>query len=262
MKTLISVIVASVVIGSFAQTASIPQKKEKLSLEERIERRAKAKKVIAQKLGGFIARPGTPQGEICYINCQKRIPSEWIKESIDYFVEETKFKISYKEGSFEFPAPKIEGNASLFIIDNEKMPAILVAPENSWAIVNVAVIAKETRPVFFEMRTKKQMSRAFALLCGASNSQYPRALTRGIINEQDLDRNPDFQLPVDVLARFRTYMEPLGVKPSVLVPYRRACEEGWAPAPTNDIQKAIWDKVHAMPTAPIKIKPETKKVRE
>ena len=56
MKTLISVIVASVVIGSFAQTASIPQKKEKLSLEERIERRAKAKKVIAQKLGGFIAR--------------------------------------------------------------------------------------------------------------------------------------------------------------------------------------------------------------
>ena len=232
MKTLISVIVASVVIGSFAQTTSIPQKKEKLSLEERIERRAKAKKVIAQKLGGFIARPGTPQGEICYINCQKRIPSEWIKESIDYFV------------------------------DNDKMPAILVAPENSWAIVNVAVIAKETRPVFFEMRTKKQMSRAFALLCGASNSQYPRALTRGIINEQDLDRNPDFQLPVDVLARFRTYMEPLGVKPSVLVPYRRACEEGWAPAPTNDIQKAIWDKVHAMPTAPIKIKPETKKVRE
>ena len=41
--------------------------------------------------------------------------------------------------------------------------------------------------------------------------------------------------------------------------YRKACEEGWAPQPTNDVQKAIWDKVHAMPTEPLKIKPETKK---
>ena len=105
------------------------------------------------------------------------------------------------------------------------------------------------------------MSRAFALLCGASNSQYPRALTRGIINEQDLDKNPDIQLPVDVLARFRTYMEPLGVKPSVLVPYRRACEEGWAPAPTNDVQKAIWNRVHAAPKNPMKIEFDPKKGR-
>ena len=44
--------------------------------------------------------------------------------------------------------------------------------------------------------------------------------------------------------------------------YRKACEEGWAPAPTNDVQKAIWDKVHAMPTEPIKIKPETKKTEK
>ena len=34
------------------------------------------------------------------------------------------------------------------------------------------------------------------------------------------------------------------------------------PAPTNDVQKAIWDEIHAMPTEPIKIKPETKKVSD
>ena len=27
--------------------------------------------------------------------------------------------------------------------------------------------------------------------------------------------------------------------------YKVACEEGWAPAPTNDFQKAIWEKVKA-----------------
>ena len=41
--------------------------------------------------------------------------------------------------------------------------------------------------------------------------------------------------------------------------YRTAVKEGWAPQPTNDVQKAIWDKVHAMPTEPLKIKSETKK---
>ena len=261
MKTLICVALTTVTLGAYALASEKTVTKRSFTPEERIERRAKAKKVIAQKLGGFIARPGTPQGEVCYINCQKRIPMDWIKESISYFVDETKFKITYKEGSFDFPSPQIQGNASLFIIDDDKMPAILLAPENAWAIVNVAPIAKEKRPIFFEMRTKKQMSRAFALLCGASNSQYPRALTRGIINEQELDKNPDIQLPVDVLSRFRTYMEPLGVKPSILVPYRRACEEGWAPAPTNEYQKAIWDKVHAAPKNPMKIEFDPKKGR-
>ena len=47
-----------------------------------------------------------------------------------------------------------------------------------------------------------------------------------------------------------------------VVSYQDACEMGVAPAPTNDVQKAIWDKVHAMPTEPIKIKPEEKKTEK
>ena len=27
--------------------------------------------------------------------------------------------------------------------------------------------------------------------------------------------------------------------------YRKACREGWAPAPTNDVQKAIWEDINA-----------------
>ena len=45
--------------------------------------------------------------------------------------------------------------------------------------------------------------------------------------------------------------------------YRRACYEGWAPAPTNEFQKAIWEKVKADrergPTTPITIPPPTQK---
>ena len=35
--------------------------------------------------------------------------------------------------------------------------------------------------------------------------------------------------------------------------YKRACREGWAPTPTNDVQRAIWEKVHAIPDKPLTI---------
>jgi len=259
-KLMVIVVLATGICQAADAVAHKPM--EQLTPDERAARREKAKQVVAMKQGGFLARPGTPQGEVFYVNCQKRAPREWIDTSIDYFRAETKFKISYREGAFDLAAPKIEGQATLFVIDDAKLPAILVAPEDRWAFVNVAVIAREQRPAFFEARVKKQLSRAFSYLCGASNLQYPRCLTRGIVDEADLDKNPDHRLPVDVLARFRTYMEPLGVKPEVTATYRKAVQEGWAPAPTNECQKAIWDKVHALPTSPIKIKPETKKVTE
>ena len=54
-----------------------------------------------------------------------------------------------------------------------------------------------------------------------------------------------------------------GIEPIRMATYRIACEEGWAPAPTNDVQKAIWEKVKADkergPTNPIKIEPPKKK---
>jgi len=38
-------------------------------------------------------------------------------------------------------------------------------------------------------------------------------------------------------------------------------EEGWAPAPTNEYQKIVWDKVHAIPQKPMKIEFDPKKGR-
>ena len=37
----------------------------------------------------------------------------------------------------------------------------------------------------------------------------------------------------------------MGISPYRRVTYKMAVKEGWAPAPTNDYQKAIWDKVKA-----------------
>ena len=75
----------------------------------------------------------------------------------------------------------------------------------------------------------------------------------------DLDKLVE-EVPVDISMRTIEYLSKMGVTPIQYTTYYRAVQQGWAAAPTNDIQKAIWDKVHAMPTAPLKIKPETKKV--
>lgn len=259
------VVIAAVLLGlsvvGHAAVATVQTGRRGISLEERARRRARMEQVLGEKVGGMIARPNTQKGTVVYVNCQTRVPKVWIDELIAYFREETRFDIGYREGAFVFPDPKVEGNATLFVIDDERMPALLVAPENRWAFVNVARIAEERRPAFFEARVKKQLARGFAYLCGASDSQYPRALTRGIVDEADLDKNADYRLPVDLFRRFNSYMAPLGVTPEVLVTYRRACEEGWAPAPTNKFQQAVWDKVHAVPKNPMKIEFDPKRGR-
>ena len=237
-------------------TSTQPAQKERLNT---LERKAKLEAVVNQRVGGFLEKPGTARGSVVYVNCQQKAPKSWIDESIAYFSEVTKFKVNYAEGTFDIKAPKVVGEASIFIIEDETLPPILVAPESRWALVNITPIAKEQRPVFFEQRTKKELSRAFAYLCGATGSKFERSLTRGITSQSELDKNYDYELPMDIVQRFWDYMKPLGVLPAQRSTYLKACEEGWAPAPTNDVQKAIWDKVHALPTEPIKIKPETKK---
>ena len=51
----------------------------------------------------------------------------------------------------------------------------------------------------------------------------------------------------------------LGIFSRQMVPYSRACREGWAPFPTNAVQKAFWEKVHAIPDRPITIEFDPKK---
>ena len=170
-----------------------------------------------------------------------------------YFAEVTKFKIAYSEGSFDMKNPRVEGNSTIFIVDDAALPPVLIAPESRWALVNIAPIALEKRSAFFEQRTKKELSRAFAYLCGATGSRYERSLTRGITSQTELDKNPDYELPMDIVQRFWDYMKPLGVIPAQRTTYLKACQEGWAPAPTNDVQRTIWEQTHQLPSKPITI---------
>lgn len=258
-RTLFPAIALSIVFSVGANAATAPGDKPRLST---IERKAKLEAVVNQRVGGFIEKPGSGKGSIVYVNCQKKAPKAWIDESMAYFAEVTRFKIAYSEGSFDLKNPNVEGNSTIFIVDDEALPPVLVAPESRWALVNIAPIAQEKRPAFFEQRTKKELSRAFAYLCGATGSRYERSLTRGITSQSELDKNPDYELPMDVVQRFWDYMKPLGVLPIQRATYMKACQEGWAPEPTNDVQRSVWKKIHAIPDNPIKIEFDPKRDKD
>lgn len=217
--------------------------------------RAKLDAIMEARTGGKILVPGSMQGKIVYVNAQTRAPRKWLEQNAETFGEATKLAIELVDGKFEFPSPKIQGEASLFVIDDPAFPPLLSAPESRWAMVNVAPLAKGAgeKPQFFAARVQKELTRGFCLLAGAQNSGYPDALVGCITKPEELDRFMDCRLPIDVLNRFAPYLKGYGITPKTYSTYKKACEEGWAPAPTNDVQKAIWNEVRQLPTKPIKI---------
>ena len=153
--------------------------------------------------------------------------------------------------------------AIVLVINEETLPIVLTAPEQRWTILNINSIKTDAKSIEkIEERFTKLLWIAIGRTLGAGYSSYKPCVMAPFKDIVGLDNNPakkpcpePFNKMIDTGAAY-------GIKTINIASYRKACQEGWAPAPTNDIQKAIWDKVHAMPTAPIKIKPETKKVRE
>ena len=205
----------------------------------------------AQPADDELYKPGSQQGEVVYVDCKCGVPEAWIRFSMDYFTKETQFRISLKKGTFALPSPTILGNASLFLVDDPALPPMLVAPESRWTMVNMAPL-KVADKSLFENRVKRQLSRGFAFLCGGGDSQFNGSLM-SVVKAEQLDKQEDHRLPVDVIGRFWGMMKEFGVTPAIYGDYEIACQEGWAPQPTNEYQKAIWEKVHAPPTKPLKI---------
>ena len=261
MKRIVLAALAAAAVAAIAADATAPAKppfdpkKKPATEEERLARKAYAEERFNQHTGGWITVPGSLKGKIVYVNAQKRAPAKWLSDNAAEFAKNTRFAIEVADGEFSFPSPKIQGEASLFVVDDENLPPLLSAPESRWAMVNVAPLAKGAgeKPQFFAARVQKELTRGFCLLAGAQNSGYPDALVGCITKPEQLDKFADCRLPVDVLARFTPYLAGYGIAPAIKSTYRKACKDGWAPQPTNDYQKVIWNSFHETPTKPVKI---------
>lgn len=217
------------------------------------------------KLGGYVVYPNSQKGSVAFIDTQKAVDvSSDFTEVIGYFQHQVPVKIDYVKS--EAGEPKtLKANAKanfavVFISDNTQ-PTSVIVPEEGYAVVNFAKYTTGLKLPTDEARYKRRCARAalkaFVLLCGGGSSRYPGHVA-SVQTPQELDFAHD-KLPIDIQDSVKKYLGAAGVTPMKRTIYQKACQEGWAPQPTNDAQRVIWNQVHQIPDKPITIEFDPKK---
>ncbi|MBR1870893.1 MAG: hypothetical protein IJ802_03615, partial [Kiritimatiellae bacterium] len=142
----------------------------------------------------------------------------------------------------------VEKRAGMVIVVAEKddWPSLLVAPESRWCAINVAALARD-KPAreTLEARVQKEIWRAAGYCMGAANSMFQPCLMRTILYPGELDLVRETVTSPEPFNKMIAGARKFGMKPVEKTTYRKACIEGWAPAPTNDVQRAIWEEVNS-----------------
>lgn len=207
-------------------------------------------------VGGTLPRPGALTGKAMVVNAQSVVPTDSLTNTVHTLNKSLNTQILLQDsGSVQIKemndkVKELKAQVAVFIVNDSGCPsAVMVAPEDNWAMVNVAALSVDNaKPAFVTARTNKELLRAFLMLCGAFDSSYDGSAMRGIKDLGDLDKIVNVSPPLDVVGRVRKYLFSRGVETRPSVTYLKACQEGWAPAPTNDIQRAIWKRVKSRQT--------------
>ncbi|OQC18599.1 MAG: hypothetical protein BWX69_03290 [Planctomycetes bacterium ADurb.Bin069] len=188
---------------------------------------------------------------VLFLNTQSRVDAAALTEPVAQVNTMLRLPALSKDAPTDAPltaaleALKDPAVASVVVVgDSAGYPALLVAPESRWALVNVAALGgPDTAPDTLTERTRKEVWRAFGYLMGAAHSNFEACLMKPVLAPEDLDALKGKGLSPEPFNKILAHAQKLGIKPARMTTYRKAVEEGWAPAPTNDFQKAIWEEV-------------------
>lgn len=205
--------------------------------------------LLKSPFGGVVER--TEAGPaILFLNTQKRVSEPFLLECITR-IEKT-FRLPCKLTSTPSDKPiaaalkELEnpGVATVIIIQEAaEQPVLLVAPENRWASVNITALGdKNVAEALLRERTEKEIFRAFGYAMGVANSNDERCLLKAVLAANDLDALTFKNLSPEAANKVLKHAKKLGINPKRTTTYRQAAKEGWAPAPTNDVQRAIWSE--------------------
>ena len=240
-----------------------------LTPAERAQRRAARQAAREARLiadGGLVT--ATYDGHFLKLaNGQKKVGENVFKETAQSIHSGLRFPIAYAEIPAQQTAAESfserDGAVVALVSRGAKTPMLIVAPEAKWAEVNVDALAADGIDAKkLEARVMKELWRATVYVLGAANSSFQPCLMRDIHSLAELDAVETFAPCPEPFNKMMVSAAALKIRPVRTTTYKRACEEGWAPAPTNAVQKAIWEKVRAEkergPTSPITIPPPKK----
>ena len=247
MKNLfLAMAVVSIVFSSLGKPAARKKFSELTPAE-----RAEMKERHLLRTGGLV-RTGS-KGEILYLDFTKRFPQEALDSVSALFTKNLRIKVNSKKAcaGIQFTIKEADtflkntgANAIVYVVDDPNLPMSLVAMESKWALVNLAKInADQPLKEVLQRRGEKLLIRATTVILGGANSDIQVSAMQSINSLEDLDaakgRGVD---PRSCMAIFR-HLPTIGVIQDQLTSYRKACEEGWAFAPTNKYQKLVWEQV-------------------
>lgn len=239
-------ILASMVVSAVAPSP-VKAKKARLTPEERM---AKLEADMAAD-GGMLVRPAKGKVVRVLLRTKKLTMKSALAEAINMSMA-SRLYIEVVESEEQ---SKNKTGCLITIADLGKAPTLLVAPEEYWATVNVSRLEEDSpSPEVLKSRIVKEWWRALGYALGAANSTQYTCVMRPISSVADLDAEKISVMSPQPLMSVIKAASKLGFARGGLTSYRKACEEGWAPQPTNELQKTIWSEVHAIPDQPLKIK--------
>lgn len=253
MSITAALILSSSVLFATTETTKAKGEKPKYTREQIVAMHAA--RLAAD--GGLVERPVKGKVVRIKVETSRITPAEIEQEAVTI---RRRLSASVEVGA-KGTESKHEVGAYVVLADQgEKVPTLLCAPEENWATVNVTrLLAGDPDAATLKSRIIKELWRALGYALGAANSQQQPCVMRPIRKASDLDTYPVAMVTPMPLMAMRNTMASIGFAAGGMTSYRKACEEGWAPAPTNDVQKAVWDKVHEVPKKPIKIEFDPKK---
>ena len=152
------------------------------------------------------------------------------------------------------------GAVVVIVNDPTRTDFYLASPERRWAILNVSpLLADKPAQERLEERFAKVYWHAVVRALGGGYAAVKPSVMTPFTDLKSLDAIPTTKPSPDVVNMLIDTGSLYGIRTITIASYRTACRNGWAPPPTNDVQRTIWNQVHQIPDKPIKIEFDPKK---
>jgi len=206
---------------------------------------------VLRKTGGFLHLPA--EGPLAMVVDMRAKARQTIDEVARLYTLGTKLAMRVEKDPRGEAAPLAAARAKMAaesplmliaVVDGDPdLPALSVFPEERIGIVNADRLRREHEddPSAPEMRVSKEIWRAIGFIGGIGFSAQENDMMQPYYTLEEIDANNHPYIQPMNMAKMAALWKRFGVKRERRIPYFKAVKEGWAPAPTNEYQRAIWD---------------------
>lgn len=238
-----------------------------ISLEAALEssHRQRRRERILQRTGGQVEKRSAAKGRFVFVNAQLKVAPAVISETVKVIENMTRFvfEVVARDDvdicNLDSVRQETGGAGIVAVVDKVGMPCVLVAPESRWCVINVAKLsADEPSCKTLDKRLSKELWRAVGCVAGVGYASGPCVMAP-VDTLSELDNLKTGIFSPESVMRVEERFQSMGLVQFPRATYRVACQEGWAPPPTNDCQKSIWNEIHAIPQHPLTIEYDPKR---